>query len=137
MPATRGDYVGELPRLVRTCLALGDRGLAASLIDGVHPVYPRADHALASSHAQLAEAEGNHDEAARLYADAANRWRAFGNVPEHAYALLGQGRSLQALGDSAAEAALAEARELFVAIGYRAALAETDALLAESQSAAS
>lgn len=139
MPGTRGDsvYAGELPRFVRTCLALGDRELAASLLHGVQPLYPRADHSLASCHAQLAEAEGNHEEAARLYADAANRWQAFGTVPEHAYALLGQGRSLRALGDSAAEAALAEARELFMAIGYRAVLAETDALLAESQSAAS
>lgn len=139
MPGTRGDsvYVGELPRFVRTCLALGDRDLAASLLDSVQPLYPRADHALASCHAQLAEAGGNHEEAARLYADAAARWRAFGNVPEHAYALLGQGRSLRALGDPAAEAALAEARALFIATGYRAALTETDALLAESQPAAS
>ena len=36
-------------------------------------------------------------EAAGLYAGAAERWREFGNVPERAYALLGQGRSLAAL----------------------------------------
>ena len=139
LPGVRGDsvYAGELPRLLRSCLVLGDRGLAASFVDGVQPVHPRSGHALASCHAQLAEAAGDHLEAAGLYADAADRWQKFGNVPEHAYALLGQGRCLRAIGDPAAEAALAEARELFVAMGYRAALAETDALLAKSQHAAS
>ena len=36
--------------------------------------------------------------AATLYAEAAARWQEFGNVPERAYALLGQGRCLLALG---------------------------------------
>ena len=49
----------------------------------------------------------------------------FGNVPERAYALLGQGRCLLALGDPAAEQPLREAAELFSSMGYRPALAET------------
>jgi hypothetical protein len=76
-------------------------------------------------------------DAAILYADAAQRWHEFGNVPERAYALLGQGRCLSALGDSRAEQPLTEARGLFASMGYAPALAETEALLAESRPAAS
>ena len=59
------------------------------------------------SRAQLAEAAGDHAEAVTLYAEAAERWRKFGNVPEHAYALLGQGRCLAALGEPEARGAAA------------------------------
>ena len=71
-----------------------------------------------------------------LYAEAAERWRAFGNVPERAYALLGQGRCLAALGDPEAEGPLREAHELFASMGYKPALAETEALLGEGEIAA-
>ncbi len=70
-----------------------------------------------------------HTHAATLYAEAAARWQAFGNVPERASALLGQGRCLQALGGAGAEVPLADARELFAPMGYKPALAETEALL--------
>ena len=49
--------------------------------------------------------------------------------PERAYALLGQGRCLAALGKPAAEAPLREARELFASMGYKPELAETEALV--------
>ena len=67
--------------------------------------------ALASTQAQLAEAAGDRA-AAELYMEAAERWREFGNIPERAYALLGQGRCLAALGEPGAEAPLREAKEL-------------------------
>ena len=57
------------------------------------------------------------------------RWRQFGDVPELAYALLGQGRSLVALGTRGADGPLSEARELFTAMGYAPALNEAEALL--------
>jgi hypothetical protein len=69
---------------------------------------------------------------ARLYAEAAARWQEFGNVPEPAYALLGQGRCLLALGRPAAELPLAQGREVFASMDYKPALAETEALLAET-----
>ena len=50
----------------------------------------------------------------------------FGNVPERAYALLGQGRCLSAIGSPEAEEPLQEARELFESMGYQPALAETE-----------
>jgi class 3 adenylate cyclase/tetratricopeptide (TPR) repeat protein len=139
IPASRGDsiYADLLPGLVRTALALDDLDLASSLAEGVPPTTPLRQHTLTSCQAQFAEAAGSHGEAASLYADAAESWRDFGNVPERAYALLGEGRCLRALGDSGAEQPLAEAKELFASMGYKPALAETDALLAESQPAAS
>jgi hypothetical protein len=139
IPATRTDpvYATALPSLVRTSLALKDPNLATSLSQGVPPLTPLHQHALTTSQAQIAEATGTLSEAASLYADAAQRWQQFGNVPEHAYALLGQGRTLTALGDPEAEQPLRVARELFALMGYRPALTETDSLLVESQPAAS
>jgi len=137
-PGSRTDlYAALLPGLVRNTLAIPDRRLAARLVEDVSPLIPLHQHALTSSQAQLAEAAGNNTEAAKLHADAAQRWHQFGNVPERAYALLGQGRCLRTLGDPAADKPLSEARELFASMGYRPALAKTDALLAESQTAAS
>jgi class 3 adenylate cyclase/tetratricopeptide (TPR) repeat protein len=129
-------YASFLPGLVRTALALGDADLASRLVDAVQPVTPLAEHALAASRAQLAEAAGDHAQAAALYAEAAKRWREFGNVPERAYALLGHGRCLAALGAPEAEQPLREARELFASMSYKPALAETEALLGESEAAA-
>ncbi len=129
-------YCAALPRLVRTALALADRDLAARLVAGIEPKTPLAEHALAACRAQLAEAAGDPSAAAETYAEAAERWRVFGNVRERAYALLGQGRCLAALGGSHAEAPLREARELFASMGYKPALAETEALLADCEAAA-
>jgi len=138
-PASRTDplYASFLPSLVRSALALDDPNLATSLTEGVQPLTPLHQHALTSSQAQLAEATGNHTEAASLYSDAAQRWHQFGNHPEHAYALLGQGRCLTTLANPDAEQPLRQARELFKSMGYKPALAETDALLAQTAAAAS
>jgi tetratricopeptide (TPR) repeat protein len=137
--ASRTDpvYATVLPSLLRSALALGDPTLATSLTEGVQPITPLHQHALTSSQAQLAEAAGNHTEAASLYTDAAQRWHQFGNQPEHAHALLGQGRTLHTLANPDAEQPLRQARELFKSMGYKPALAETDALLAQTTAAAS
>jgi hypothetical protein len=50
---------------------------------------------------------------------------------------LATSRCLVALGQPAAEAPLAEARELFASMGYDPALAETEALVGETTAAAS
>ena len=57
-------------------------------------------------------------------------------MPERTYALLGRGRCLAALGKPQAAAPLREARELFAAMGYKPALAETEALLGQAAAAA-
>lgn len=73
----------------------------------------------------------------RAAGDAAEGWREFGNVPERAYALFGRGRCLAALGKPGAEEPLREAKELFASMGYKPALWDTEALLAETAAAAS
>jgi hypothetical protein len=137
IPSVRedADYQLALSELLRSTLTLGDVALAHRLVEGVEPRTPMAEHALASARAQLAEATGGHAEAAQLYREAAERWRQFGKFPERAYALLGQGRCLAALGKPEAEAPLREARDLFTTLGYQPALAETQALLGESEAA--
>ena len=128
---TRGDpyYAAALPGLLRCALALGEPALAARLIGGVEPRIPLQQHALATCRAALAEAAGDRATAATAYADAATQWRRFGDLPELAYALLGQGRCLVALGMPEADSPLGEARDLFTAMGYAPAVSETDALL--------
>ncbi len=126
-------YALLLPGLLRVTLACGNRTLAASLADGVQPKTPAHRHALRTSEAQLAEAAGRYSQAAALYAEAACRWQQFGNVPEHAYALQGQGRSLHALGSPEAELPLRQGRDLFAVLGYKPALAATETLLAPSE----
>ena len=128
------DLVSDLPCLLRTALALDDPPLARRLSASIERVTPLHECTLASAQAQLAEAADQ--DAAELYAESAERWRKFGNVPERAYALLGQGRCLTALGKAEAEAPLREARELFASMGYKPALAETEALLRKSGAAA-
>ena len=118
----------RLPSILRTALALGDRPLAERLSSGIDPASPIDEHALVAARAQLAEAAGDHARAAELFAEVAERWREFGNVPERAYALLGQGRCLTTLTLPGAEEPLSEARELFASMGYRPALAETETL---------
>jgi class 3 adenylate cyclase len=137
VPGVRADayYGAALPELVRGALALGEPELASRLVDGVEPRLPLYDHAICACRAQLAEAAGEPVEAASLYAEAAERWREFGNVPERAYALLGQGRCLLALGRPEAGESLRAARELFAGMGYKPALAETEALLVEQTAA--
>jgi hypothetical protein len=130
-------YAALLPGLVRCALALQDNKIAARLAEGVEPRTPLVEHTLSACRAQLTEAAGERAGAAALYAEAAARWQQFGNVPEHAHALLGQGRCLLALGDPTAEQPLRQAAELFQSMGYRPALAETNALLEQIADGAS
>jgi class 3 adenylate cyclase/tetratricopeptide (TPR) repeat protein len=125
--------------LLRVVLRLGDLALAKRLLADkeASAVTPYDRPPLASAKAQVTEAEGGYAAAAELYRDAAELWRQFSNVPECAYALLGQGRCLRALGDPGADQPLAEARKLFASMGYKPARAETEALLQQTQTAAS
>ncbi len=129
-------YIGFVPRCVRCALAIGAPELAGRLVEAVEPRTPLAHAALCACRAQLTEAGSGHVAAAETYAETAERWREFGNVPERAYALLGQGRCHAALGKPEAEEPLREARELFASMGYKPALAETEALLARGEAAA-
>ena len=125
-------YARQLAATLRTALAAGDPALAKRLAGGLQARYPLDEHALCAAQALLVEHTGDHAVAATLYAEAAARWRQFGNVLEHAHALLGEGRCLLALADPAAEQPLRQAAELFNSMSYRPALAETEALLEQT-----
>ena len=128
-------YARQLPAMLRVALQDADRALAERLMHGLDRRYPLNDHVLCAARAQLAEHAGEHAHAATLYAEAAARWQEFGNVPERAHALLGQGRCLLAIGEPGAEQPLREAGDLFAAMGYKPALAETEALLEQTAAA--
>jgi class 3 adenylate cyclase/tetratricopeptide (TPR) repeat protein len=126
------EFSYGLASLVRLALALNHPSFARRLAAAIKPIMPFRDHAIASARAQLAEVDGNHGHAARLYTEVAERWRDFGNVHEQAYSLLGAGRCLAVLNDSTAEATLVAARDLFASMGYAPALREAEALLSEA-----
>jgi tetratricopeptide (TPR) repeat protein len=126
-------YARQLGTAVRAALLAGDGAVAERLARSLEPHSPLDEHALRAARAALAEHAGDHEEAAALYANAASRWQEFGNVPERAHALLGQGRCLRALGRPGAEEPLLEARELFASMGYEPMVAEADGLLRPTQ----
>ena len=128
-------YGDHLPWAIRVVLSLGDPETADRLAAAIEPLSRAARLALASSRAQVTEASGDVAAAAAGYADVADGWEAFGNVPERAYARLGQGRCLAALGDATADAPLRQARELFASMGYAPAVAVAEALLASGSAA--
>jgi tetratricopeptide (TPR) repeat protein len=77
-------------------------------------------HSRAHARALLAEASGRRDEAALLFAEAADGWKTWGSVPLRAYALVG-------LGTCADDAAALEAgREIFAALGAEPVGASTE-----------
>jgi class 3 adenylate cyclase/tetratricopeptide (TPR) repeat protein len=132
------SYVATLPELVHTALAVGDPGLAERLAVGAQPLFHLHENALLSVQALLTEARGSAKEAADLFARAADRWGAFGDVWERAQALLNRGRCLLAVGDPhTAARVLEEARAIFVRLGARPSTAETDALLERAMAASS
>jgi class 3 adenylate cyclase/tetratricopeptide (TPR) repeat protein len=124
-----GEYGPRLPALVRCALAADDLELAARLVEGVEPTLPIREHALVMSEALLAEARAEYAAAASGFADAVARWDGSGARLEQAYALLGQGRCLAAIGDSAAAGVLRRACALFDEMGARPRVDECNRLI--------
>src|SRR5919201_666854 len=119
-PYAKGSvaYAPFLPGMVRTAIDAGDAALAERLTIGIPSVYPYHQHVVCAVGAALAEARGEIEKAAEAYAEAGGRWDRFGVVPEKAFALLGQGRCLVALGKmTEAAVRLRDAREIFVWLG--------------------
>jgi class 3 adenylate cyclase/tetratricopeptide (TPR) repeat protein len=134
--ATRPDvraapqYVSHLPVLARTAVALGEVDLGDRLLEGGEAWTPNDEHSLLAARAVLVEGHGDIAAAAELYLDAARRWAGFAAPVEEAYARLGAGRCLLALGRTAdARTALERARSLWTDLKASPLLAETDALL--------
>ena len=119
-----------LPSLVRNAIGVGDLELAAAIHRHSEPHVPSATTAVAAGAAALLEARGDLDAAAAAYADAGVRWETLGIVPELAFALLGEGRTLLALGrPEDARPALDRARAIFGDLGAEPALQEIDAAI--------
>ena len=116
-PAYRALWLTDVARL---CVATREIELATRLMTDLDVVASRHVHSVMTARAVLAEAVGNVGEALKGYTEAATRWREFGNVVEEAYALLGRGRCLVALGrDLEAEEPLNRAREFLAKLGAR------------------
>jgi tetratricopeptide (TPR) repeat protein len=121
----------RLAALVRGAVSVGDVRLAARLLDGASPNWPTSEADLAAARAHLVEARGETHAAAEQYAQVAERLRALGARLEEAYAVLGHGRCLVALGDPDAEPTLRRARQLFASMGAQSRVDECDTLLAQ------
>ena len=108
----------QSPEVIRLCLARGDVELAAQVL-GDRPVHvARTRHAVVTGRALLAEANGDVEVAAGLFADAAAAWASYGDPFERAHALDGRARCLGTLGrvDGRADAH-DEAAKLFDDLG--------------------
>jgi class 3 adenylate cyclase/tetratricopeptide (TPR) repeat protein len=121
---------GELPIAVRVCAAGGAFDLADRFLAEAAEVEARDRYSVLTGGAVLAEARGQLESAAGLYAEAAMRWAEYGHVLEHGLALLGEGRCLVALnrGQDAASP-LTDARAILARLGARPLVAEVDAVL--------
>jgi hypothetical protein len=115
--------------IVRCAIEAGALELATRLVARIEPNLPMRQHARATGEALLAEARGDFGNAARLFADVAAEWEAFGARFEQAYAMLGQGRSLAAAGATDFEMPIRAARDMFEEMGMRPRIDECDVLL--------
>ncbi|MDF2741382.1 MAG: hypothetical protein K0S88_2752, partial [Actinomycetia bacterium] len=103
--------------------------LAKSLIDDAEATATRYHLAATTAQAVLAEATGDSEHAATLYAEAAAGWTTYHHVLEHALTLLGQGRCLAQLGRPDAEQVLRVAHQHLKTLGARPTAAEAMKLL--------
>lgn len=126
-PLSRCD---ELPDGCRISVASGALRLAERLLEGSAELAPRNRNTILTARAVLAEARGEVEQAADLYAEAAQRWTEYGHVLEHGLAHLGAGRCLGVLGRrEEAIPHLTEARAIFARLDARPLVAEVDSEL--------
>jgi class 3 adenylate cyclase/tetratricopeptide (TPR) repeat protein len=121
-----------LADLVRVCVAAGELDRAAALAGDAQPTVLRHRLSVLAARAVLAEARGEHHQAAARYAKAADGWQAYGHLLEHGQALLGLGRCRLALRQPGTEQPLTQARQLFARLHATPLLAETDHWLGQA-----
>ena len=129
---TEWYYVWRLPMLTRICVEAGDLDLAASLPDGVRPLPIGHEHSLAACEAIMAEARGDLEGGDHPLRRRDRPVAGVPSVPEQGFALLGRGRCLLQLGRPESVTVLREAREIFVGLGARPLIEETDVQLAQA-----
>jgi tetratricopeptide (TPR) repeat protein len=120
-----GQHVADLVRIAATPAP----ELARDLIAAAEPSATRYRLAATTARAVLAESAGSVEEAASLFAEAAEGWGQYRQVLEHALALLGQGRCLVRMGANEGENVLRVAHERLNALGARPSAAEAAELL--------
>jgi class 3 adenylate cyclase/tetratricopeptide (TPR) repeat protein len=103
--------------------------LARFLIAQAEPTATRYRLTATTATAVLAEATGDPERAADLFAEAATGWNTYGHVHEHALALLAQGRCLLRLGRPEGEQVLRVAQRRLTALGARPPATEAGSLL--------
>jgi class 3 adenylate cyclase/tetratricopeptide (TPR) repeat protein len=121
-----GQYVADMVRV-----AAGPApALAHDLVATAQPTATRYRLARTTASAVLSEATGDRETAATLYAEAATGWTTYGQVLEHALALLGRGRCLTSLRHPDAAPVLRAAHHHLTTLGARPSATEAAALLA-------
>ena len=120
-----GQHLADMVRVA----AVPAPALAKALLDDAEVTATRYRLAAATAQAVLAESTGDLEHAATLYTEVAAGWSDYGQVLEHALALLGQGRCLAQLGRSDARPVLRVAHQRLVSLGARPTAAEAKDLL--------
>jgi hypothetical protein len=125
------------PDLVRVCVSHGRTDLARGWRMSVRGGARRNELSAATVEGLLDEAEGRFDVAARLFAEAASGWIDYGSMPEHGFALLGEGRCLLRLGRPEASERLRTAGSIFESLGAGPPLVELEPWATRAAMAAS
>jgi tetratricopeptide (TPR) repeat protein len=113
-----------------TAVRLDEKDLARQLIESITPAVPAHEMKVNAGEAVLAESDGDLPRAVTLFQAAEAFAERLGSTPTRAFSLLGLGRSLMGTERTAdATVALEDARKLFVSMGAKPWVAETDALL--------
>ncbi|HEX9311218.1 MAG TPA: adenylate/guanylate cyclase domain-containing protein [Actinomycetota bacterium] len=121
----------HLTDVARICAAAGDLKPVERLLGRLVPNARREHHGVLTARAVVAEANGSVEEAAELYAEAAEAWREFPSVLEEGLALVGAARCRLARGERA-EDELRMARAVLLGLGAPGPLEEADELLRRS-----
>ena len=132
------DYMSVLPSLMRVALALDDEPLARRLASGVEP----GDPARMNTPLSRPKPSSPRPLACRPMPPSSttkrpNAGASSGTCPSAPTPCSARAAASPRSASPDAEAPLREARELFASMGYKPALAETEALLAETAAAAS
>jgi len=116
---------------VRVCVRTGDLRLAESMLASSDTRGQHRHNTILSARAALAEATGEHERGAALYAKAAQLWAEYGHALEQGHGLFGAGRCYVAVGrHHDAVPKLEEAHAIFVRLGARPLLEAVEAQLA-------
>jgi hypothetical protein len=117
----------EVAEAARIAAFVGELEPVERILGDPFPPVQRANAQRLGARAVVAEASEAYDDALALHTEAAQAWRAFGHVYEHAHAHAGAGRCALALGRDGGTH-FAEARRLFERLGAKRHLTELDEL---------